>query len=353
MAELGLDRQRHWDHDVVEKYWDKFFYIKSHINIAIGSEQEFDADGVLYAHNALFDETTPVMAYLFLLEWFEKKYKTPAELFADLSAEIKLNPAFTETPFFLEAVPSGREFVSPPVAAMARSASDALRYWAGESGLLDGSAPLSRDPTHIKHWAESLAKAQLTVVALDDDVMDEETKANQDRLYSFLDRIMGTTPAPDISRYKGTEQVSTGKGTSKGMGIEREAETRHQGKEREVKKQANDDEDDEACQGPAVAEINEPDSAVLAARAYEKYRVSGDVDKEEEGYRCPWCALYTHQDPVPAAILLSISKFETHVLFNHSEWKDLELKMATVAKHCHQHSLDHELLKLSQHHHSL
>ncbi|KAJ7707758.1 hypothetical protein B0H17DRAFT_1033872 [Mycena rosella] len=71
---------------------------------------------------------------------------------------------------------------------------------------------------------------------------------------------------------------------------------------------------------------------VIAARAYQKFKVS-DTDVAagtSPGYKCPRCALYIHLDPVPEAILTTISKFERHILYNHSEWDDLELEIIKV-----------------------
>ncbi|KAJ7928995.1 hypothetical protein B0H13DRAFT_2310863 [Mycena leptocephala] len=108
---------------------------KNNYNTVEGSEQVFTADGVLYAHNALFDLTPYMMAHLHLRDLFKKHYVSIEDLCADQSGEIELDPKYAETPFFLAATPGGRGFVSPPVAAMAASGSDTLRYWAAKSGL--------------------------------------------------------------------------------------------------------------------------------------------------------------------------------------------------------------------------
>ncbi|KAJ7184184.1 hypothetical protein C8R46DRAFT_1063178 [Mycena filopes] len=113
----------------------KVLNYKNKYSTVTGSFQEFTADGVMLAHNVLFDPTPWIMSHLFLLKRFKKPYETIAELCADQSAQIEIDPKYANTPFFLEAAPGGREFVEPHVAAMSRAASDSLRDWASKSDL--------------------------------------------------------------------------------------------------------------------------------------------------------------------------------------------------------------------------
>ncbi|KAJ6578730.1 hypothetical protein DFH09DRAFT_1276193 [Mycena vulgaris] len=114
----------------------------SSLGTATGVEQNFRITGVEHAHNALFDLTVSMLAHLFLAKRFVTKYEascfvlsTPAELFADTSAELQIDPAFMDTPLFLETAPGGREFASPEKAAMSNSAYNAFRYACERAGL--------------------------------------------------------------------------------------------------------------------------------------------------------------------------------------------------------------------------
>ncbi|KAF8195919.1 hypothetical protein K438DRAFT_791236 [Mycena galopus ATCC 62051] len=126
-------------------------FFKTAINTPVGQEQTFRISGVLRAHNALFDLTVALMAHLWIMGAFKKKYETPEELLEDVSrAQIELDPDMLDLPLFRKSVPGGREFVDPPEAAMSRSFYDSFRYWAGEAGLpRAGYGALRRDTGNL------------------------------------------------------------------------------------------------------------------------------------------------------------------------------------------------------------
>ncbi|KAJ7808820.1 hypothetical protein B0H13DRAFT_2480063 [Mycena leptocephala] len=108
-------------------------YSKNAIGTAVGDEQTFLITGCLFAHNVAFDLTVPLLAHLFHLRRFEKKYK--AKLVEDDSAELKIDPVFKDTPIFLAGNEGGRDFASPETAAMAESAYEAFGEWCQKAGL--------------------------------------------------------------------------------------------------------------------------------------------------------------------------------------------------------------------------
>ncbi|KAJ7150931.1 hypothetical protein C8R43DRAFT_493005 [Mycena crocata] len=121
---------------IMDMYMDfRLRHFKTSISSNVGTEQTVRIDGVLFAHNAMFDLTVPTLAHLYLMGAFKIKFKSIEELFAFSGGELEIDPAFADTPLFREATPGGHDFASPPKAAMSRSAYDGLAHWAGEAGL--------------------------------------------------------------------------------------------------------------------------------------------------------------------------------------------------------------------------
>ncbi|KAK7016276.1 hypothetical protein R3P38DRAFT_3567983 [Favolaschia claudopus] len=134
--------------------WEMDFCIrnfKKAIGTSLAMSQTFRLTGVLCAHNALFDIPTVLMAHLWMRGAFKTKYKTPEELFQDVShAQIELDPNMLDQPLFLASIPGGREFLDPLQAAMSRSFYDGLRYWAQEADLPGvGYGALRRDTGNL------------------------------------------------------------------------------------------------------------------------------------------------------------------------------------------------------------
>ncbi|KAK7053886.1 hypothetical protein R3P38DRAFT_3254348 [Favolaschia claudopus] len=185
---------------------------KNQYNSVTGGEQDFTARGVLHSHNALFDITTFLMAHLYLLKRFKKKYKTIDELLEDQSAEIELDPAFADTALFLEAAPGGKEFASPEVAAMSRSTTDSFRDWSGKTGLPKvGLGALRRETGNM--YIVQLGKQ------LAEDVMNHEAKGT---IRDFYSRNMGNL---DLVRVRLGEVAGVNESAA-GMQI-KESDKRH------------------------------------------------------------------------------------------------------------------------------
>ncbi|KAG6911020.1 hypothetical protein DXG01_005435 [Tephrocybe rancida] len=109
-------------------------------------EQIFNFETVMKGHNMIFDVVTYVIADLFLRGAFLTKYKTTAELVADRRAELPLDPALAEEPFFLAIEPGGRDFKSPKSPARAESVSACVAKFAKLAGLpIGGGYCIRRD----------------------------------------------------------------------------------------------------------------------------------------------------------------------------------------------------------------
>ncbi|KAJ6500418.1 hypothetical protein C8R45DRAFT_67713 [Mycena sanguinolenta] len=134
-----------WDIDI------RFGQFKTAIGTMQGLEQIFRACGVKLSHNVLFDITVALMAHLWAMGAFKKKYTRPEDLLEDTSRyQMELDPDMLHLPLFRAATPHGRRFIEPVRAAMSRSFGDAMSYWAGEAGLpRAGCTALRRDAGNL------------------------------------------------------------------------------------------------------------------------------------------------------------------------------------------------------------
>ncbi|KAJ7684903.1 hypothetical protein DFH06DRAFT_1313286 [Mycena polygramma] len=118
------------------------------------SEQLFQLESALYAHNCLFDPTMWIILLLFIRGAFD--YTTLEQLRDHDQTELTIKEHMLDEPLFLKITPGGRTLTTD--VASAKSIGTSLGYWARKSGLPGGGQGTLRRDTgdHASTFAQQL-----------------------------------------------------------------------------------------------------------------------------------------------------------------------------------------------------